>query len=137
MPHFSRLAAGLLAVLALPGCAQAQSANDFYALASNLPAIADKVDGFVAYRETPTDLTGTDLLRAATAGDSDQLAPLADFHVTARQQNGFTSVLVCDRNAEHAIMEDTACTATLDGSYWQQSPPPPCDFQIDLDQACR
>lgn len=105
--------------------------------AVSLGYVAVAVDGFVRYGSPAPDLTGPALVREATSQNPELLEPLAGYYLTARQENGLTSVLMCDDELTRAIAEDSGCTsARLDAPIWRNSPGTACEFQLVLDIVC-
>jgi len=76
-------------------------------------------------------------LHQVTLQNPDQLKPLAGYYVTARQVDGVSIVLLCDRDKKRALAEDAGCTSSrLDGRWWTEMPDAGCGFHLNPATVC-
>jgi len=105
-------------------------------LAVALTKVTPPVSTSVRYKNPPADLQDGELLAFAMAHNPSLLTPFDGYVLKARQSGRNSSVLVCDRKGQIALIEDTACTEEPDLKIWQTNPNQPCDYALDLAKAC-
>ncbi len=131
-----RLALLILASL-LCGCALGQKPQqEMLIRASALTKVATALEAAVRFGDTPEDLSEVELLRRATAHDPDLLTPFQDYSLRARRAGIFSSVLMCSKDGNAALLEDAGCTPKFDEHLWERSPQLLCVFQLDLAKTC-
>lgn len=115
---------------------QAGNGEDMADLAEALRPVSSAVDGYLNFSEVPVVADGKELLIKATEHNSKLLERFAGYVVLVRRDGLASSVLVCDADRKHALMEDSGCTGPVDARLWEQPTLPVCDFQLDLQQVC-
>ncbi|MBY0269114.1 MAG: hypothetical protein K2X06_04500 [Burkholderiales bacterium] len=131
-----RFASLLLAALVW-GCALGQSPQqEMLIKASALTKVAAALEASVRFGNATPDFSETELLNYATSHDPDLLAPFQDYVLRARRIDNFSSVLMCSKDGQTALLEDAGCSPKFDEHLWEKSPPLPCDFQINLANTC-
>lgn len=129
------LAAGVLAAYVVWWSGTDERMSD---LAAALVPVSSAVDGYVNFSDPPADLNGQELLIQATEHNPKLLERFSGYVVVVRRDGDASSVLVCDENREHALIEDSGCTGEYtDARLWEQTPAPACEFQLDLQQVCK
>lgn len=77
------------------------------------------------------------LVDRATARDPALHDEFKHYKVTTVRGGKAFTVLVCDEDGAHALLEDASCTVKLDLKPWQQSPLPACQPALKLDAMCK
>ncbi|MBL4693210.1 MAG: hypothetical protein JKY92_07765 [Magnetovibrio sp.] len=127
------------ALLVSSGCVHAagsSSEEQLSGLGAAVTKVSAAVNTTVKYKSPPADLKDGKLLAFATAHNPRLLKKFADYTLKARQEGKASSVLICDKNGEVALIEDAGCTAKLDLYIWKNSPNSPCDYVLDLAKVC-
>ncbi|MBI2242188.1 MAG: hypothetical protein HYU59_15460 [Magnetospirillum gryphiswaldense] len=125
----------LMLFLAAPACAdEAARMNE---LAARTTLVARAVHFTVRSSTVPAELTGEDLIERATRLNPSMLDDFRDYTITAQRDGLVSSVLVCDKKAQVALIEDAGCTQEVERHSWQARPRLPCDFTLDLGAVCR
>lgn len=135
----TRLLAIASVFLAISGCSangQERDREEMLIKASALTKVAKAVASAVEFRDAPPTLSEAELLRFATQHDPEMLEPFRDYLLRARRQGTATSVLMCTKDGQTGLLEDTACSARSDAHLWERVPPVSCAFQLDIAQAC-
>ncbi len=131
-----RFASLILAALVW-GCALGQSPQqEMLIKASALTKVAAALEASVRFGNATPDLSETELLNYATSHDPDLLTPFQDYALRARRVGNLSSVLMCSKDAQTALLEDAGCSPKFDEHLWERSPQLPCAFQLDLAKAC-
>lgn len=131
---------GIIAAGSLAACAVWWKSNDekMSDLAAGLVPVSSAVDGYINFSDAPADLNSDALLVKATESNPKLLEQFDAYVVLVRRDGLASSVLLCDKDREHALMEDSGCTGErFDARLWEQEPTPPCDFQLDIQQLCK
>ena len=129
-----RLYVAIICAIMVAGCATAPidphqqtiaSLDDpLYALSAAVDAVVDTL---------PADARDDTIIAAATAKDSSLKAPFAEYTIKAQIVAGFGVLLVCDKAARVAYMEDVTCTPRIDTCRPTGSP---CEFFVDVGKVC-
>ena len=131
-----RFASLILAAL-LWGCALGPSpGQEMLIKASALTKVASALEAAVRFGDAPPGLSETELLRRATSHDPDLLVPFHDYVLRARRAGNLSSVLMCSKDGNTALLEDAGCSPRFDEHLWQRAPQLPCAFQLDLAKTC-
>jgi len=117
--------------------AYADEAERMNELAARTTLVARAVHFTVKSTSTPADLTGTDLIARATRLNQSMLDDFRDYTITTQRDGSVSSVLVCDKSAQVALIEDAGCTQEVEVHSWQARPRLPCAFTLDLGTICR
>ena len=104
--------------------------------ASALTKVAAALESAVKFKDAPPQLSEAELLHYATTHDPDLLQPFQGYVLRARRVGDMTSVLLCTKDGQSALIEDSGCTARSDLHLWDRSPPVTCVFQLDLAAVC-
>jgi hypothetical protein len=123
-----------LLVVSIPRAA-AQDEGDMQILASAATKVAAKLDAYVMLHADASKMTEKDLVIRLREGDPGLLSEFDDFALRPRVAGENSSILVCDKEADRALLEDAGCSAISDLHLWKESKP--CDFQLDLEAVCR
>lgn len=119
------------------GCALGQSPQqEMLIKASALTKVATALEAYVRFGDATQELSETELLNLATSHDPDLLTPFQDYVLRARRVGNFSSILMCSKDAQTALLEDAGCSSQFDEHLWERSPQLPCDFQLDLAKTC-
>ncbi len=120
----------------LASCATQPDEREMNYLASALTKVSAAVDATVRYRRPPENMSEGDLLRAATAHDSQLMKPFDGLTVRVLRGGRDSAVMVCQPRGK-ALLEDTGCTAKLDVHRWNATGANDrCEFTLDLDKVC-
>ena len=125
-----------LAASLLAACALRPSEREMNYLASALTKVSAAVDATVRFRPPPTAASEAEMLQASTAHDPGLLKPFADYTLRVQRSGRASVVLVCDRAAKTALLEDAGCTAKLDEHRWSAATAQRCEFTLDLSTVC-
>lgn len=98
----------------LAACALRPSEREMNYLASALTKVSAAVDATVRFRPPPAAASEAEMLQASTAHDPGLLRPFADYILRVQRSGRASAVLVCDRAAKTALLEDAGCTARAD-----------------------
>ncbi|WP_310601029.1 hypothetical protein [Desulfobulbus sp.] len=130
-----------LSIIALfvSGCHFARKTPDsdeMFTKAAALKRLAATVESAVQYGDVPPQLQNAELLALATEHNPKLLDGFAPYTLKAKNSNKHSSVLMCDPEGKHALIEDSGCTGQVDVLHWQQAPLPPCEFTLQLESVC-
>lgn len=121
-------------VLVLTACSDTQSEDRMAAMANATQYVASTLHGLVRYDRAPDDADSAALLALVRKTSPKTLVPLKSYTLRARQDGGFSSVLICDVEGRHALVEDAGCSHETDARLWSQQVP--CAFRLDLPTVC-
>jgi hypothetical protein len=133
------LAIGLIVSLvgtASMAFSQRPDPDEMYPLASAAQRLATAVQGAVAYKNPPPDLSEEELLEFATKHDPRLLAPYGDRRIRVTRFDKASAILICERGEDRAVIEDSGCTADTDAHHWQSDEPLPCEFTLPIQKLC-
>lgn len=122
----------------ITGCANISlpaQTEEMYIKASALTKLSASVESTVRYKNPPESISDEDLLKLATKHDPSLLNPFVAYHLLILKENRHSAVLVCSKNNNSALLEDSACTAALDIHRWK-TPNAPCVFTLNLTEVC-
>ena len=139
MKTTSQALATSLICLALWGCTangQTFDKEEMLTKASALTKVARAVSSAVEFKDAPASLSEEELLRFATQHDPEMLQPFRDYVIRPRRVGMASSVLMCTKDRRIGLIEDSGCSARSDAHLWERSPHVPCEFQVNLEQAC-
>ena len=71
-----------------------------------------------------------------THHDPSLSVPFRDYVVRGKCEERHGVVLVCAKENNRALLEDTGCSARLDAHLWQADPSRACEFTVKVEQAC-
>lgn len=132
-------AAGILvvavALLLAPREGEGPQAKVMMVLAGQLTKLSAAVDATVAFENPPARLNDAELIELSTQYDPSLRTPFSDYSVRVFRGGNHAVVLVCDKSAAIALLEDAGCTAAMDRYRWKESAGP-CSFSIDPASAC-
>jgi hypothetical protein len=126
-------------LLAFISCAHIRTTNEekMLTLASALTKLSAAVESTVRYKNPPPGLSDEELLALATQHDPTLLQQFADYTVRIYQENRHSIVLICTKDGDRALLEDTNCTPEVDRHHWEETPPKPCEFTLSVPAVCR
>ena len=129
----------LLALLISTGCAHLWTDQNerMLQLGSALTKVSKAAEAEVRYRNPPEGLSEAELLARATAHDPALLDPFRQYAVRVLRQDRHAVVLVCTPDRARALLEDAGCTAALDRQAWTETPPPSCEFTLNVEKVCQ
>jgi hypothetical protein len=131
----------ITSLISVSGCACLQPDHEnehMNRLGRRLLDLTMKIDGTL--RADPAGTAGLAdqaLVDRATARDPALHDEFKHYMVTVVRAGQAFSVLVCDEDGSHALLEDASCTVKLDRKPWQQSPLPACQPALKLDTICK
>jgi hypothetical protein len=122
----------------LVGCAHPMASEEatMYTLASDLTKLSAAMESAVAHKHPPAELTEEQLLDFATRHDPSLLEPFSNYQLKVVRDTQHALVLVCTKDGQHALLEDASCTSKLDKHLWNENPPRPCEFTLELEATC-
>lgn len=126
----------LLCALSAASCLHAQPADpeEVAGLAAALTKVSAPLHSAVRYKTPAPGLKDQALLDFATAHNPALLERFRGYVLKARQENGNSSVLVCDAQGAAALAEDAGCTGAAD---WKaETLETPCAYVLDLKATC-
>lgn len=132
--YLSRFSISIFIVVVLGACALAQSVTDedMQPIAARVGNVAAAVRSFaVREPDLATRLSEGELYLEATSHDPQLRDTFKDFCVKARPSG---VVLICTPDGKRGLVEDAACTTSVDALLWREERP--CEFCIDLSTAC-
>lgn len=128
----------LVASVSLLGCrdSDAMDPEAMLRLASALTKLSAAVESTCRYKNPPEGLRDAGLIELATRHDPSISRPFRDYVVRGKCEERHGFVLICDREDNRALLEDTGCSARLDAHLWRADPPKACEFTVKVEQAC-
>jgi hypothetical protein len=129
----------LAAIVLLSACispiAAIPDADERGRLSTKMVNLSSAVDTyFTDLSEAPTT-KDADILQHATRHDPRLLAPVFEpYLLKVQYQNHYAILLLCNKNATQAIMEDAGCSARLDRQVTHVAP---CEFTLHVNQGCQ
>lgn len=136
--NISRVSVLLVIALIAGGCTlrRETKAEKMYILGAALTKLSASVEATVRYEKPPEGIGDAELLGLATEHDPGLLAQFADYTVRPLRQDGHAIVLVCDKEGKIGLLEDAGCSSPMDKHLWNEVPPSPCGFTIDVAIVC-
>lgn len=124
--------------VSLLGCRESNAMDQeaMLRLASALTKLSAAVESTCRYKNPPEGLRDTGLVEFATSHDPTLSVPFRDYVVKGKCEERHGVVLVCAKEDNRALLEDTGCSARLDTHLWQAVPPKACEFTVKVEQAC-
>ena len=122
--------------IASTSCLHAQPIDqeEMAGLNAALLKVSSTVHNAVLNKNADPTLSDAALLSFATAHMPSYLNRFDGYVLKARQEGKKSSVLVCDKEAKLALIEDAGCTSSSD---WQTSEQiRPCEYVLDLTIIC-
>jgi hypothetical protein len=107
-----------------------------YTLGAALRKVSDSVEATVRYENPPVGIGDAELLAMATKHDPGLLVPFAEYKVRVMREEGHAILLVCDKEGKIGLLEDAGCSSPMDKHLWNEDPPKPCDFTINIATVC-
>ena len=128
----------LLISFSLFGCPgkRAIDPEQMMVLGSALTKLSAATESAVRYKNPPEDLNDWDLIVFATQHDASLRAPFEDYAVRVKKENRHAILLVCSKDRQQALLEDSNCTAKLDKHLWEGEPVKPCEFTVSPLEVC-
>ena len=128
--------ATVVVVVSLAACAVPPTERQLNYLGSALTKVSAAVDATVRYASPTERLPEDQLLQLSTAHDPDLLKPFQGMTVRVLRTGVDSAVLVCQKDAGAALLEDAGCTARLDSQRWNSGGAKRCEFTLDLKTIC-
>ncbi|MDA8239241.1 MAG: hypothetical protein M0Z67_02595 [Nitrospiraceae bacterium] len=98
--------------------------DSIYALSAAIDVVVDTL---------PPDSRDDQIISVVTAKDPSLTAPFAGYTLKAEIQDGTGVILLCDKDAHVAYIEDVTCTPRIDTLRPTGSP---CLFFLDVKKVC-
>ena len=105
-------------------------------LASAVTKLSNVIESTCRYKNPPGNISDADLIALSTKHDPSLVQPFGAYTLRAKCEEKHGVVLVCDKGATRALIEDSACTSRLDIHHWEKPNPPPCAFTTPVAIMC-
>ncbi|MBN1602032.1 MAG: hypothetical protein JW915_10505 [Chitinispirillaceae bacterium] len=124
----------VLTSVAIAGCIIFGNTQEekYYKLATSLTQLSTAVDTVVSFGDLTENATEKEVIDEAVRRDPSMLVPFADYSLHVVRRGSLSAVLVCTKDEQRALLEDTAYTVKFDKHYWRDSPAAPCKSTIDF-----
>ncbi len=124
--------------LILVGCrdSSADPREEMLTLASAVTKLSNVVESTCRYKNPPENTRDANLITLSTRHDPSLVYPFGGYTLRAKCESNHGVVLVCNKEATRALIEDSACTSKLDIHHWEQPNPTPCVFTMPVAIMC-
>lgn len=124
--------------LVIVGCRDSVASyqEEMYTLASAVTKLSSAIEATCRYRNPPKTVRDAELILLSTRRDPSLLYPFTGYSLRAKCEENHGVVLVCNKAATYALIEDFACTSRLDIHHWQRPNPLPCNFTAPVAAVC-
>ena len=128
----------MIIVLVVGGCTlrRETKSEKMYILGAALRMVSDSVEATVRYEDSPVGIGDAELLALATKHEPGLLVSFAEYKVRVMREEGHAILLVCDKEGRVGLLEDAGYSSPLDKHLWNEDPPKPCDFTINIATVC-
>jgi hypothetical protein len=132
-------AGAIVLFLLVSGCVFSQDrirSDDMFIKAAELRKLSTAVQAVVRFDDASSALSDEEVLTQATAHNPILLTAFQNFKVRLNRHGKQAVLLICTPSGGQALLEDAACTGTLEVHHWKSDKPLPCEFTVQAADVC-